>query len=860
MPANDWPKIKQIFHDSLKVEAAERDEFVEKACDGDVGLQLEVESLLVSLGEAECFLERPVALGGDPDVRSDRYWRLKNGQKISHYQIAEPIDSGGMGEVYVATDLKLRRRVALKVLRSEVANDRERLKRFRREAEAVSSLNHPNIITVFDFDEVEDIHFFATELVEGETLRARLNRMGSLSLIEALDITVQAATALKAAHDTGVVHRDIKPENLMIRKDGYVKVLDFGLAKITEAAGSETMTRPLLSMPGMIMGTAAYMSPEQARAISIDHRTDIFSLGVVLYEVLTDVSPFKAATQTDTIAAIIQRDPRPPSEIRGDVPDELDRMIAKMVAKDRPARYHSAADLLVDLKRMQRRLELEAGSGRALQPEPRTQAETQVLGPAEAKKISSGGTTAFSNSIAVLPFANMSADPENEYFCDGLAEELLNALAKVEGIKVAARTSAFTFKNRNLEINEIGRALNVSTILEGSVRKSGDKLRITVQLVNVADGFHLWSERYDRGMKDIFDIQDEITLAVVHGLKVKLLGEERAAILRRNSDNAEAYELYLKGLYHSYKWTDASFIKSLEYFKKALEKDPGFAPAHAKIADYYNFHSFVGGLSPNEVIGDWRTAAQRALELDESLPEAHLAMAHIYFYHDRNWADAEHEFLQAIVLSPNSPQAHKHYGLFLVSRERFDEAVAEAKKALSLDPLSVAVNFVAAQTHFYADRFEDTRELVRMLRELDPNAPQSFWQEGKLLLADGRYEQAVEVLQKATASGDNQMALSMRGCAYGLAGRREEALTILDELFEIRERKYAAAFNIARVYAGLGDRDNAFEWLEKAIEERNAELVHLRRKAEVGEGLYLGDGFASDPRYGEICRLAGLPL
>jgi tetratricopeptide (TPR) repeat protein len=380
-----------------------------------------------------------------------------------------------------------------------------------------------------------------------------------------------------------------------------------------------------------------------------------------------------------------------------------------------------------------------------------------------------------------------------------------------------------------------------------------------VKLVSAADGYHHWSERYDRELKDIFDIQDEITLAVVSAFKVTLLGEEKVAILKRYTDDPEVYELYLKGLYHCYKWTDEGLRKSLEYFEKALEKDPEMAPAYAKIADYYHFSSHIGLFAPHEILPKWKAAAQRALEIDEGLADAHLAMAHIYFYYERDWAKAEREFERAIELNPNSTHAHKHYGLFLASRERFDQAVAEGEKALELDPLSIPANLVAGFVYLFVDRLDDTLRLVRQMTELDSNAPQGYWLGGSLLMANGGYEEAVEALQKSLSLGDNQMALAKLGCAYGLAGRRDEALKILDQLFEMRERQYASPVNIARVYAGLGLKDNAFEWMEKAVEEGDAELVYFKRLVEAGAGLYFGKDFSVDPRYHRILRRAGLP-
>jgi serine/threonine-protein kinase len=600
------------------------------------------------------------------------------------------------------------------------------------------------------------------------------------------------------------------------------------------------------------MGTVSYMSPEQARAQRVDARTDIFSFGIMLYEMLTGQQPFTGETFSHTIVAILEKEPPPLSQFISSFPPEIERIIKNCLAKKADKRYSMAKSLLDDLKDLKEELAFQSKLERRSASNKKTETETQFIRAAITAK------TEKRNSIAVLPFTNISAEAENEYFCDGLAEELLNALAKIDDLKVAARTSAFSFKNKNTEVSQIGKTLNVSTILEGSVRKSGNRIRISLQLINVADGYHLWSERYDREMKEIFDVQDEITLAVVDALKVKLFGEEKAAILKRYTDSPEAYELYLKGLYHCYKWTDEGFRKSIEYFEKALEEDPKFAPAYAKIADYYHFTSHIGLFSPHEIHPKWKAAAQRALEIDEGLADAHLAMAHIYFYFDRDWAKAEGEFERAIELNANSTDAHKYYGLFLASRERFDQAVAEGKKALALDPLSIAVNIVGGFIYLFVDRLDDALGLVRQMIELDSNAPQGYWVGGSLLMANGKYEEAVEAFQKSLSLGDNQMALAKLGCAYGLVGRRDEALKILDQLFEMRKCRYAAPFNIARVYAGLGDNDNAFEWMEKAVEERDADLVFLKRYVEAGAGVYLGASFSTDSRYEDILRRADL--
>jgi serine/threonine-protein kinase len=856
MSDTNWYKVREIFDLALRRQPDERRRFLNEVCGDDETLLTEVESLLSSHDSAESFMETP-AVARVADVIETNTKKLETGKCFGHYEIINQIGAGGMGEVYLAKDKKLDRNVAVKILNEEFSQDASNLNRFIREAKATSRLNHPNILVVHEIGQQENTNYIVSEFINGKTLREVIKEK-RLKLSEVLDISIPIADALCTAHSSNIIHRDIKPENIMVRPDGVVKVLDFGLAKVVQQKdrsnfGLEESTVQLShTAKDVIMGTVSYMSPEQARAQRVDARTDIFSFGIMLYEMLTGQQPFTGETFSHTIVAILEKEPPPLSQFISSFPPEIERIIKNCLAKKADKRYSMAKSLLDDLKDLKEELAFQSKLERRSASNKKTETETQFIRAAITAK------TEKRNSIAVLPFTNISAEAENEYFCDGLAEELLNALAKIDDLKVAARTSAFSFKNKNTEVSQIGKTLNVSTILEGSVRKSGHRIRISLQLINVADGYHLWSERYDREMKEIFDVQDEITLAVVDALKVKLFGEEKAAILKRYTDSPEAYELYLKGLYHCYKWTDEGFRKSIEYFEKALEEDPKFAPAYAKIADYYHFTSHIGLFSPHEIHPKWKAAAQRALEIDEGLADAHLAMAHIYFYFDRDWAKAEGEFERAIELNANSTDAHKYYGLFLASRERFDQAVAEGKKALALDPLSIAVNIVGGFIYLFVDRLDDALGLVRQMIELDSNAPQGYWVGGSLLMANGKYEEAVEAFQKSLSLGDNQMALAKLGCAYGLVGRRDEALKILDQLFEMRKCRYAAPFNIARVYAGLGDNDNAFEWMEKAVEERDADLVFLKRYVEAGAGVYLGASFSTDSRYEDILRRADL--
>ena len=480
---------------------------------------------------------------------------LANDSRIGHYKIVSKLGAGGMGEVFLAQDTKLDRKVALKILPPEFAKDKDRMSRFVREAKSASALNHPNIITIHEIGESDGTHFIATEFIDGKTLNDYA-KSNPLNYKSALEIAIQVASALDDAHSAGIVHRDIKPDNVMVRSNGLVKLLDFGIAKLSVAnTSSEDATAiQAQTQAGIIIGTPQFMSPEQARGKGVDHQTDIFSFGVVFYEMLSGSSPFAGETVSDIIAAVLTKEAKPLENI----PSELAAIVQKTLQKDKQKRYQTAKDLLDDLKEVKQDLEIQSRLGRNSAPnfaEPKT----QILKAAETAENET------QNSIAILPFTNMSADEENEYFCDGLAEELLNALAKIEDLKVAARTSAFSFKGKNVEVGQIGKKLNVNTVLEGSVRRSGNKLRITVQLINDSNGFHLWSERYDREMRDIFDVQDEITLAVVEALKLKLFGDEKAELLKRGTENAEAYQLYLKGRFFSNKFTVQGIEKPLNY-------------------------------------------------------------------------------------------------------------------------------------------------------------------------------------------------------------------------------------------------------------------------------------------------------
>ena len=1196
---------------------------------------------------------------------------------LSHYRIVSKIGEGGMGEVYLADDTKLNRKVALKILPAEFAEDKDRMSRFVREAQSASALNHPNIITIYEINEIDDLHYIATEYIKGKTLN-EYAKTKSLEFGSILDIAIQVASALAEAHSAGIVHRDIKPDNIIVRENGLAKILDFGIAKLTAtpmADGEAATAVQSQTQAGMIIGTPNYMSPEQARGKDVDHQTDIFSFGVVLYKMLSGASPFTGETVSDVIAAVLTKDPQ---RLR-DVPPELAEIVHKTLRKDKRNRYQSANDLLLDLKEVKQELEIQSRLEKTASPnleEPKTQilkapttaekstgsttdsedgfwiavlpfkyrganADLEALAEGLSEEIVTGlsrfsylrviargstlrnesdagdvraigkevgaryvmegslrqvgaamrlavhlvdtsngvqlwsenyqrafssealfdlqdelvprivstvadwygvlpqsmselirlkspkqlspyeallrsfgytarltpedhletrdsleqavgkapgnadcwamlstiyadefkfglnpkpdsssrtlaaalravetapsnpfanyalaqarffrkefkafrvaaeraltlnpmdgaiagymgmliafsgewgrgcelteramqmnphhpgwywatlhnkayeekdyqqalsfalkmnmpgfyyyhiylasaygqlgeyelanqyvqnllelkpdialtfrddlgmwlssefvehqieglckaglkiadapdqeepktqtlkaqtnGETDSQKSIAVLPFTNMSADEDNEYFCEGLAEELLNALSKIEDLKVAARTSAFSFKGKNTEAREIGEKLNVKNVLEGSVRRSGNRLRISVQLINAADGFQVWSERYDRKMKDIFELQDEITLSVIDALKLKLFDHEKAAALMRYAENAEAYELFLKGRYQSYKYTAEGWTRAIEFFEKAIEIQPDYAPAYAGIAAASGCLWFFGILPAEQMIPQSKTAAIKALELDENLAEAYFSSAISTFFYDWEWEKAGREFRRSIALDPNNAEALSYYAMFLAFEERFDEADELSKKSLELDPLSPLINMNVGWNYFSAGMLNEAASQADKMIEIEPDFFGAYWLKGAIYLSEGEYEKAVEELKKAVSLGGHSIVLADLASAYSLAGKKEETAAILDQLLEKRRLNYVPAICLARIYSRIGENEKVIGWLEKAFEERNGEMVFLKGEiAGAAEGDVL-HSLADDSRLADLLQKMNLP-
>ncbi len=820
-------QLEELFHRALKLERAELDQFIAQLNASKPELAAEVESLLAAHERESAFIEAP-AYEATVGLIVDAQATHSRGSLINHYRIVCLLGKGGMGEVYRALDTRLNREVAIKVLPAAFVQDHDRFRRFEQEARATSALNHPNILTVHDLGSHDGAPYMVAELLEGGDLRTQVNS-GALPRRKAIDYAQQIAAGLAAAHSKGIVHRDLKPENLFITTDGRLKILDFGLAKLTERPALPTATSAATAVrvdtrAGIVMGTVNYMSPEQARGQTVDARSDIFSLGVVLYEMLAGCAPFRGESAADVVVSILERDPPPLDHYAFDVSPEIERVVLRCLEKDRERRYASAQELAADLKA------LETAPSSKRSPKP-------------------------SASIAVLPFVNMSADAENEYFCDGLAEELLSTLSKIEALRVAARTSAFSFKGKEVDIRRIGQMLNVGTVLEGSVRKVGSRVRITAQLINVADGYHVWSERYDREMQDIFDVQDEISLAIVDALKVKLLGAEKAAVLKRYTDNTEAYQLYLLGRYHYRKWTVAGFKKSIEYYEQAIEKEPNYALAFTGLYGSYSYLWFHGFLSPDECVPRMKAALTRALAIDSDLAESHLCMARLKYTYEWDWTGAEKEFIRAFELNPNYAEAHEGFGAVLSLRGRSDEAITQVKRALELDPLSLLGNMNFGWIYWGIGLYDRMHEIARKLIELEPNffgghqlLGLEYWSRGKL-------EQAISEYRTALECGSGLSPLAALGSLYGVIGEREKAQQILDQLLELSRHRNVPRYCIALVYAGMGESDRAFEYVDQACQQHEGVVLSYLKNAR-----FLIPEASSDPRYADRLRRAGLPI
>jgi len=712
------------------------------------------------------------------------------GKTISHYKILEKIGEGGMGVVYKAEDTKLKRIVALKFLHPDLVRDTEAKERFVQEAQAAAALDHPNICTVHEINESDGQTFIAMAFVEGQSLKDKI-KTGQLELDEALDLTSQVAEGLHAAHKKGITHRDIKPANIVLTKEGLAKIMDFGLAKLSWGVD--------LTKTATIMGTVAYMSPEQATGERVDQRTDIWSLGCILYEMLTGRRPFKSTHDQAAIYSILNDEPEPITRVRNDVPVGIEKILQTCLQKDPHNRYSDMEALISYLKFVDMK-----DKTRSAYPIP-----TKEEPP----------------SIAVLPFVNMSADPEQEYFCDGMAEELINTLTKIKDLKVVARTSAFAFKGKTIDVREIGRMLNVEKVLEGSVRKSGDKLRITAQLVNVADGYHLWSEKFDRDMEDIFAIQDEISLAIVDNLKITLLKKEEEALLKRYTEDLEAYNLYLKGIYFLRMYTAEGFQEAIKCFELTLQKDPNYALAYYGLAEVFYAISFWANVPPHEAYPKAKEYAKKAIEIDEDIGEAHSALGLVYTFYDWNWKEAERELTRALELNPSSAIIHMSYSWFLSLTEKHEEAIFEAKRAQELDPLSPLIISHIGLACIWGCQFDKAIDELKAGISLAPNFYLMHYYLGLAYRAKYMFEEAITEYEKAIPlSGGSPWPAMILATTYFESGKISRGEEAFRNLKQRAKQEYMPALGFFYIHLAQKDLDQAYKWLEKGCVEKDSFL------------------------------------
>jgi serine/threonine protein kinase/lipoprotein NlpI len=739
------------------------------------------------------------------------------GRIISHYKILDKIGEGGMSVVYKAQDTTLGRFVALKIPSKQILEDKGKKARFLREARAVAALDHPNICTLHEIGQAEGKTFISMTYIDGQSLRERI-KAGPLNLDEAVDIAIQTAQGLFEAHEKGIVHRDIKSVNIMITGSGQVKIMDFGIAKL---ASETTETR--LTRQGAIMGTVDYMSPEQARGNPVDYRTDIWSLGVVMYEMLTGRLPFKADNEPAIVHAILYEEPEKLRNLRREIPPPLEQTVLISMQKEPVSRHENLGVLISRLRAIRR---------------------DYLTSSTPYKK---------SPSIAVLPFTDMSPEKDQEYFGDGMAEELINALTHIKDLHVIARTSAFSYKGKDVKIRDIGRELDVKTVLEGSVRKAGNRLRITAQLIETTSGHHLWSDRYDRDMDDVFAIQDEITAAIVDKLRPKLLGQEKVRLANRQTVDLQAYNLYLQGFYFRGKRTEMGLKKAIHFFEQAIQRDPDYALAYAGLAVSYSYLPLYSPLPPKETVNKARHAALRALEIDAMLPEAHTSLGHIKTVHDWDWEGGESQYKRAIELNPGCANAHHLYSFNLLYRARFDEAIKEVKKALELDPVSVATNRQLGFIYYYARQFDRAIDAMKKTIEMDPSILYAHLQLGQVYLAKSMYEEAlIEFQQEREVSrGSHAWIEECIGAAYVKMGKQDEAQKVLDNLLARSKQEYIPPYILASLHLELAKNDEGFKLLNKAYEECDPWLCYFKISLT-------SDSVRSDPRYIELLKKMNL--
>ncbi|MFC2141937.1 protein kinase [Acidobacteriota bacterium] len=781
---------------------------------------------------------------------------LTTGSKFAgRYQIIEELGKGGMGKVYKVLDTETNEKIALKLIKPEIASDKNTVERFRNELTIARRIVQKNVCRMYDLNIENDSYYITMEYVEGQDLKKLIRQTGQLAIGTLINIAKQVCDGLVEAHRLGVVHRDLKPSNIMIDADGNARIMDFGIARSMEGKG--------ITGAGVMIGTPEYMSPEQVEGKEVDLRSDIYSLGVILYEMVTGKVPFEGDTPFTIGVKHKSEIPKDPKELNTQIPEDLSSVILRCLEKVNEKRYQSAGEVRSELANIEKGI-------------PTTEREVTKVTPATSKEI----TVTFSPkklfiptlvvitlvimaliiwklwlqkdavplisekpSIAVLPFADLSPQKDQEYFCDGLAEELINRLSNIENLRIPARASAFSFKGKDLDYREIGESLNVEMILDGSVRKAGDKLRITVQMVKASDSYPIWSKIYERNIEDTFALQDAISLAIVDKLRVTLLGGEKEKLIKRPTENLMAFTLYLKGRSLWNKRGAANIKKALEFFELAIEEDPSYSLAYTGVADSYSILVGNWSIPHKEGYPKAREAALKALELDNTLAEAHTSLAGIKFL-DWDWEGAERGFKQAIELNPGYATAHHMYSWYLIKMARYEEAITEIKLATSLDPLTALTHSYLGYVLFCARHYDQAIETQESVLKMFPNNANAHWLLGQVYLGKSMYEEALVEFQIIDHS-------TWIGITYAKMGKKEEALKKLNDILNASKKRNIRPIYLALIYFALDERDKGFEWLVKGFEERDSWTLDIKTDP-------IFDNIRSDPRYKALLQKMNL--
>ena len=870
MPAEQWRQVEALCDSALGLEPSRRREFLREACAGDESLRREVESLLAWEDRAASFLEGP-ALELDSGLVARSREEAPPPRRLLHYEILEKLGAGGMGAVYKARDTHLNRFVALKFLPAEKLTNPERRRRFVREARAASALNHPNIVTIHDIGSVDGRDFIVMEYVEEQTLAQRIPEKG-LPAAEGLKYAAQVADALTKAHAAGIVHRDLKPGNVMVTRDGQAKILDFGLAKlIREPAhaphGPDEESRALpsdgnITNPGAVVGTVAYMSPEQASGVEVDERTDIFSLGVTLYEMCTGRPPFREDSPEATLHAIREKDPAPPRRLNPQLPQPLERIIVKALEKHPDRRYQRASDVAADLEQLRRSAEPARRMARRWMGAAVLSAVLALCSIAWIVNQRAAARSAL-RSVAVLPFDDLDSAPESGYFSTGLTVELANMLAKAPGLRVAPAAAGFQYRGRPKDLRRIGAQLNVAAVLEGTVSRESGSLKIAAALTRIEDGRRIWQRSYDRPATQVFAIEEDIAGAVAgrlrgrpQGAEAELLGngyllDERSGGGGARRVSLAAYEHYLRGRFSWNVQTDQGLLRSIEQFLQAIREEPLYSQAFAGLADAYYARAVFGYASAADAGPQSKAAALKAVQLNQARPEGHVSLSVIQAYYEWKWADAERGLLHAIELDPNYADAHHWLGHLLHSTARYDEAIQRMNLTIKLDPLPVYPSNCLGRIYYYLHQWDRAIEYYQKAIGLDPGYYLVYRDLGRSYEQKGMYAEAVQAFEKAVTLAKDNAFLSDIGHCYALAGKRAEARKLQERLAAEAKSRYISPAVMAWIPLALGEREVTLRWLEKGMGERAYLLAFAANDPRY-------DSIRSDPRFIAILRTLGL--